>query len=127
MLRIAVEAHEVIDVMQHHNLYDAHSESLCFGFDLSIFADEIDHHHSRDNEDNKLIRVDWHGKEQSSGKYDTSSRVTAYLEFEKSLAHHIPALKQTFTENIYLQPLTAQGKPDTELHHVVPSHFKSKF
>ena len=80
-----------------------------------------------DNSDNKLIRVDWQGMEQASGMFDTSGRVTAFLEFQKSLHAHIPALKQTFQSTIYLQPLMHNGEPDTKRKNVVPTHFKSKF
>lgn len=93
MLRITVETNEIIQALKSYKLYDHHSESLCFNFDLSFFADEVDSHHTGDNEDNKLIRVDWTGKEQSSGNFDTSGRITAFLEFEKSLSHHMPQLK----------------------------------
>lgn len=81
-----------------------------------------------DDENNKLIRVDWQGKEQAAGSYDTSGRISAFCEFEKSLAQHIPHIKASFQELIYLQPLLPNGQPDTFSHsHVVPAHLKTKF
>lgn len=76
-----------------------------------------------------MIRIDWHGKEQASNKFDTSSRINAFIEFEKSLSHHIPLLKSSYQENIWLQPLLRKGGEDTTgTHpHVAPSHFKLKF
>ena len=62
-----------------------------------------------DDENNKLIRVDWQGKEQAAGSYDTSGRISAFCEFEKSLAQHIPHIKTSFQETIYLQPLLPNG------------------
>ena len=84
---------DIIDTMKNYGLYNPGHEDLCFNFELSFFADEISQNHLQDDEDNKIIRVDWQGKEQSHGMFDSSGRISAFIECEKSLAHHIPALK----------------------------------
>jgi hypothetical protein len=61
MLRIKVNAKEIIDALLKYKLHTPHLDSLCFNFDLQLFVDEIDPIHKQDNEDNKLMRVDWHG------------------------------------------------------------------
>ena len=126
LLRIKVNVMDVISTLEHLNLYDPRHEDLCFNFDLSLFADEVSESHLSDNEDNKLIRIDWLGLEQSTKRKDTSGRITAFLEFEKSMARHVPLLKTSFQETIYLEPLTPTGAVDKEKTHVVPSHFKLK-
>ena len=109
MLRIKVDTHEIVKALTANELYDPHTENLCFNFDLSFFADEVNPDHVTDEDENKLIRVDWQGREQSAGKFDTNGRLNAFLEFEKSIANHIPALKATFQAGIYLVALDAQG------------------
>ena len=59
--------------------------------------------------DNKLIRVDWQGTEQSHMAFDTSHRVTAFLQYEKSLGRDIPNLKSTFERNVYLEEIEPEG------------------
>lgn len=126
-LHLKVNVRNVIDALTKHHVYDPRHEEICFNFDLSLFIDEVDAKHMSDNNDNKLMRVDWQGLEQASGMFDTSGRISAFLEFEKSLHSHIPALKQTFQEAIFLQPLLPNGEPDKSKKHIVPTHFKSKF
>ena len=40
MLRVHVHTLPVVHALQEYQLYDPNSESLCFNFDLSIFAEE---------------------------------------------------------------------------------------
>ena len=86
----------ILDVLKAYDLYNPAHEDVCFNFDLSLFADEVGQNHLSDDENNKLIRIDWQGKEQSHNKFDTNGRINAYLEFEKSMAKHFPKLKTSF-------------------------------
>ena len=93
---------------------------------MSLFIDEVGTNHLEDEEANKLIRIDWKGLEQSYDRYDTSKRLTALLQFEKSLSHHLPKLKSSFEDMVYLVPLDRNGKMDRHQEHVNASHMKLK-
>ena len=90
MLRIKVNTIQIVKELQKYNLYDPR-EGLCFNFDFSLFVDDVDIEgdvaHLTDNKNNKLIRADWHGKEQAANAFDTSGRINVFLTFEKSLSH----------------------------------------
>lgn len=111
-LKIKVNVMDLLKTLESFQLFNSQREDVCFNFDISIFADEVNQSHLSDDEDNKLIRVDWQGKEQSHEKFDVSGRISAFVEFEKSLSRHMPTLKTSFTEHIYLQPLLENGKDD---------------
>ena len=68
---------------------------------------------------NKLIRVDWVGTQESSGKFDATKSMTAVLEYEKSLAQHAPMITANYAD-IYLQPVTKLGKDETSKKKVNP-------
>ena len=126
MLRLKVSPKAILDAISHNQLYNPNFESICFNFHMSVFIDEVDVHHMQDGTGNKLIRVDWRGKEQSFGHFDPSGRITAFLEYEKSMADHMPALKSTFHDQMYLQPLDEHGNENPHLPHVQPTHFNPK-
>lgn len=74
------------------------------------------------------MRVDWRGREQSKDRFDVSSRIIAYAQFEKSLSTHLPKLNQgLFKSLIYLQPMSKDGKKqNTMKEQVKPVNFKLK-
>jgi len=62
-LRIRVNVMDIMRTLKDFALFNPDHEDICFNFDLSFFADEVGVGHLTDDEDNKMIRVDWHGKE----------------------------------------------------------------
>ena len=61
-------------------------QNLCFNFDFSFYAHEELESTINDTNMNKLIRTDWVGTTESSGKFDITKGITAVMEYEKSLA-----------------------------------------
>jgi hypothetical protein len=98
---------------------------MCFSFDLSFYAHEETESAKTEPNMNKLIRVDWAGTQESSGKYDVTKAMTAVLEYEKSLSAHAPTINANYAD-IYLQPVSRQGKDETSKKAVNPAHFKLK-
>ena len=75
---------------------------------------------------NALVRVDWVGKEQTANKFDVNDRLIAYMEFEKSLNHHLPKIKSSFQEILYLEPVDIHGNKIGSLGHVKPEFARAK-
>jgi hypothetical protein len=99
---------------------------ICFSFELSLFAHEEGADGGHSNKKNSLIRVDWVGREQTNGKYDVNDRLIAYMEFEKSLNHHLPKIKSSFQEILYLEPVDRDGKKIGTLGNVKPEFARAK-
>ena len=127
ILRIRVSVQRILDTLTHFGLFEPAQDDLCFNFNLSLFIDEVGQEHLHDDSHNKLIRVDWHGKEISHGELDVTQRITAFLEFEKSISRHLPELKDGFQENLFMQPmLPDKSGPDMHAPHAKVSHIKLK-
>jgi len=116
----------VLDLLQLNQLYEPSRDTLCFNFFLSLFIDEISTRHLQDEQSNQMVRVDWQGREQALGEFDTNQRITAFIEFEKSISKHMPQMKMTFEETIFLLPLDKLMKPDKAAKRIPPTHFKTK-
>lgn len=63
MLRLRLNALPVLKTMQSMGAVDLKHDTYCFNFHLSLFIDEVGTGHMEDEENNKLIRVDWKGLE----------------------------------------------------------------
>jgi hypothetical protein len=127
MLRIKVrpDSQKVVEGLAKYGGVEPEHDSLCFNFDLSFYAHEELEATVNDANMNKLIRVDWVGAQESSGKFDVTKAVTAILEYEKSLAQHAPLISANYAD-IYLQPVTKTGKEENSKKKVNPSSFKLK-
>ena len=101
-------------------------EPLCFNFDFSFYAHEEQEAMINDANANKLVRVDWVGPKESAKKFDSTAAITAYLEFEKSMAQHSPVISQSYAD-VYLQPIQREsGRDLTSKKKVNPAGFKLK-
>ena len=92
----------VLQILEHNNVINIKKDNYCFNFHLSLFIDEIGQSHLFDESSNELIRVDWQGKEQGTNTFDPSKRVFAFLEFEKSMSHHLPHIKSSYQSPLEL-------------------------
>ena len=88
MLRVKVKQDSliIVQMLQDYNMLENYHETLCFNFDFSFYAHEELESTINDTNMNKLIRTDWVGTHESSGKFDTTKGITAVMEYEKSLA-----------------------------------------
>jgi hypothetical protein len=89
ILRITIDRNQVTSALEQFKAYNPDKDDICYSFDLAIYAHEVGDDHTQDKLNNQLIRVDWKGKEQSKDRFDATGRLTAFVEFEKSLSQEL--------------------------------------
>jgi hypothetical protein len=88
-------------------------ETLCFNFELSIFAKETTTKLLTSSNTNELIRVDFSPKSvDSAEKFDVTKALSVYMEFESSMVKELITINMMYSKQIlavYLQSTTEPG------------------
>ena len=55
-----------------------------------------------------------------------NDKIVAFMEFERGLGRHMPKLKQSFRDILYLEPIDENGKRINLLKTVKPTYIRLK-
>jgi len=112
-LRLPASALELLQTLKDGGHLAAGHE-ICHNFQLSVRAEKRGGGHAAGAEltgPSRLVRVRWDGEQVDTGVYDPRSRLTASLEFDRSMHGAYQALKTT--EWASLVPEKAEGAGST--------------